>query len=219
MNYIYLIIFIFIWIWWIYLAHPSCKSIVLDKLKPRFKTGDIILFHALDNINPVIIGSYFGHVAIIYVDPDDPNGEPYIFESSNPTWMCMGPQQNPNGIFLSKLTDRLRRYKGLIYYKELSHEINPDICRGFKNFIKYAHENMAYECNVLNAWHSGLISFCTKKTNCGETVFLSLIKLGLIPESEYYNITFHYLLKMVYIKKLLNGYYYKDIIRITDYPF
>ena len=49
-----------------------------DDLKHKFKTGDIILFHALDNINPIFIGTYFGHIGIVYIH----NGEPYLFEAA-----------------------------------------------------------------------------------------------------------------------------------------
>jgi hypothetical protein len=215
-----IVIIIIIWIYWIYLNHPTFNNITYEELKPRFKTGDIILFHALDNINPIFIGSYFGHIGIVYVDPDDPNKIPYLFEAAGTKKMCLGKHNNPRGIFFSKLDDRLRRYKGYTFYKELSHPIDPAICRGFKNFINFAYINMYYEYNVVSSGiKKGTIEKCSLNTNCGEIVFLSLIKLGMLSKSDYYNNTFHYLLKTAHIKDLLNGYYYNEPLYIKYHPF
>lgn len=212
---------IIFWIWWIYLNHPSYNSIAYEELRrSRFKTGDIILFHALDNINPIFIGSYFSHIGIIYIDPDDEKQEPYLFESAAAQTMCLSPNNNPSGIFYSKLDDRLRRYKGYLYYKELNKPIDPHICRGFKKFIYYAFDNMYYDYNVIQSGITkGILDNPGNATNCGETVFLSLIKLGLLPTIEYERGSFHYLLKMAHIKKLMNGYFYHDPLYIKDYPY
>ena len=123
MNYIIgfiIVILVFIsYAYYVCLCHPDFKNIDMNNI--NFKTGDMILFHAFDNINPIVIGSYYGHVALVYVDPDDPTKTPYTFEAAAVRNMHLNNTQNKKGIFFEKLHSRIEKYKGFAFYKELEH--------------------------------------------------------------------------------------------------
>ncbi len=195
----------------------SNKSCYASKLK----TGDVVVFKAQNNTNSLMTGSYYGHIGIIYVDPDDPKEEPLIFESNGIEKMPLLSHHPKNGVFLSKLYDRLKKYKGRIFIKQLNKPVEDHVNRDFKNFINYARENMSYDYDVVS---SGLkkalgIEKCNNKTNCCELVFLSLIKLQLLSIEEYDKIHLHYLLYTTRVKKLHFGYCFNEMIEIIDHPF
>lgn len=210
------------YIYYIYLCHPILDSIHYEHISKqnRFKTGDLILFHALDNINPIFIGSYYGHIGIVYVNPDDPQRIPYIFEANSTRNLPILDRHNKRGIFLSPLENRVRKYKGYVFYKELSGKVPEYIVRDFSNFIKYALENMYYEDRIL---YSGAKKAFGEKlgnnTNCAELVLLSLIKLGILDINNYNKSSWHYLRWVCSIKNLDNGMHYYDPIYIIDHPF
>jgi hypothetical protein len=222
---IVILIILILWIIWMRLIHPKVETKNLDELlkNNRFKTGDIILFHSLDNIYSVFIG-YYTHCGIIYIDPDDPSRTPYLFEAIGPPDANANVLANEiprNGICICKLEDRLRRYKGYVYYKQLSEPIPQLICEEFKKFIGFARNHMFYDYN----FHSMVIhkfmmrNKCSINTNCGELVFLSLIRLRLLPDKTYNEKISHHLLWISRLKNLTGKYHYKDIIRILDSPF
>jgi hypothetical protein len=90
--------------------HPVLPQLLLEDAS--FKTGDLILFHAYDNINPVFICSYWGHIGIVYKDPDIPNAAPVIFEASSTTGMKVCPKYNLDGIMITDLKTRVEKYRG-----------------------------------------------------------------------------------------------------------
>ena len=55
-------------------------------------------------------------------------------------------------------------------------------------------------------------------TNCGELVFISLIKLALIPESSSNERILHHLKYVANITQLQNNFYHKPV-EITISPF
>lgn len=210
------------YIYYIYLRHPSFGEVQFEALfdQKKFKTGDLILFHALDNINPIFMGNYYGHIGVVYVDPDDPYKTPYLFEAASARTMPLLYHHNKRGIFLSPLSNRLRKYKGYIFYKELSAPLDKQTEKDFVNFINYANNNMYYEYNVIrNGIKKGTFEPPGNNTNCGEIAFLSLIKLGLLSMNNYTKKIFHHLKWMCNIKKLDNGYSYLDPLYIIDHPF
>ncbi len=162
--------------------HPLYKCYEYTELKSRFKTGDIILFHALDNINPIFIGTYYGHIGVIYIDPDEPN-KPYLFEAFNTSTTPFYPQECSNGVALVELEHRLNSYRGYCFYKELVVPIAVDLQYGFKEFITYAVANMKYNESVITNGLNKLLfnEPLHTETNCGELAYMSLIKLGLLP--------------------------------------
>ena len=121
---IVLLIICIFWVWYMLLNHPKLPRIKLEDA--HFKTGDIILFHAYDNINSIFIGSYWGHVGIVYVDPDIPNSPPVIFEAARTSQMKNCPDHNKHGIMITDLKTRWskhishsKRYQNSPLYKEL----------------------------------------------------------------------------------------------------
>lgn len=177
-----IIICIILWIYYIYLSHPKFKTYEFDELKHKFKTGDIILFHALDNINPIFIGTYYGHIGIIYIDPNDNKQKPYIFEAFNPGTMPFFPNECQSGVVLVDLEHRLNSYRGYCFYKELQNPVDIKLQTEFKDFIDYALTNMYYNQSVISNGISKLIfnEELHHGTNCAELVYLSLIKLGIL---------------------------------------
>jgi hypothetical protein len=177
------IIIILIWIYYIYLAHPNFKVINYDTLNRRFKTGDIILFHALNNINPIFIGSYYGHIGVVYVDPDDPTQTPYLFEAFSKANMPFYPKKHSNGIIVSELKYRINSYIGYCFYKELLFPVPGETQKDFKNFVDFALENFYYDEEIFQSSAKKILfnEDLNCGTNCGELTYLSLVKLGLLP--------------------------------------
>ena len=221
-SFLIIIIILVIWYYIFTHAHPNLDVESLEILlrEKKFKTGDMILFKAVDNYNAPLIASYYGHVGIVWVYPDDPEQIPYVFEAANPTNMTLEEHHNPKGIYLSLLENRIKKYKGYAFYKQLGCEIEPEIRLEFEKFINYAVDNMEYDTSVISSGiKKGLFGEkIHNKTNCGELVFLSLIKLGLLPFSEYSRRVFHHLRWMCSITELQDNYYEEPVKIIYD-PF
>lgn len=217
-----LIVIIIIYIYSFQYYSGTYETIYNDDLinSKILKTGDIICFKAYNNFNSIFIGNYYGHIGIVYVDPNNPD-EPYLFEANGVEKMALKDHHNKAGIFLTPVKERIAKYKGRCFYKGLNKEIHPDVCKEFKQFIDYCLETMKYEKSIFKSSIKKWIGWerCNHNTNCGELIFLSLIKLGLIPYEMYDKPTLHYLKWMCNIKKLENDYYYNDLIQIIDHPF
>ncbi len=211
------ILFIMIWVYYIYLCHPAYAVVQYADIAPKVKTGDMILFHALDNINPIFIGSYYGHVGTVYIDPDDPQQIPYIFEAFWPESMPF--YNGTQGVMLIPLAVRLNTYRGYCFYKELVNPLDPQVVREFKVFVDYAARNMQYNpqvfANAINKFIFG--EALTHKTNCGELVFLSLIKLGLLPLAEFYNNRRHHLIYVSSLQNCVNNKYLEPVYVYANY--
>lgn len=212
-----IVIIIILWVAW-FKTHPDFPEIQFETLKrkKKFKTGDIILFHALDNNFSPLMASYYTHIGIVL----EWDGVPYIFEAAPANRMPLIKGQNPRGIFISLLQNRIRKYKGFTYYKELKYPLNKQKTLELLEFINWAIDNMEYDYNYLDsALKKGLLGNpCSTKTNCGEMVFLSLLKLGLLPKSYYDLPVFHHLRWMCDIRDLQKNKYL-DPVKIIDHPF
>jgi hypothetical protein len=211
-----LVVFIF-WVWYMTMNHTKLQSI---KFKDsQFKTGDMILFHAYDNINPVFIGSYWGHVGVVYKDPDDINSKPIIFEAASTSKMKNCPEYNKHGIMITDLKTRVEKYPGRIACKSLNNPVSDDVIRGFKELMNYAKNNMHYNDDVVyNAIQKKKGEKFNIGTNCGELVVLSLIKLALLPESTSDENIAHHLLYVAHLEQLQNNCY-NTPVEITINPF
>jgi hypothetical protein len=194
------------WFWYMLANPPDLEHMRFSNI--CFKTGDLILFHAYDNINPVFIGAYWGHVGVVYIDPDDPQCIPYLFEALCVNGIRHCPKYNINGIAYTNLKTRLEKYPGLLAHKPLNVPLRSGIARGFKEFIHYAKNNMYYNNDVFSngfkktkgePFHNG--------TNCGEFTILSLIKLGLLPEQTLKQKIVHPVLYATRLETLQNNSY------------
>lgn len=214
-----LIICVIIWIYYIYLSHPKYETFQYDDLKGRYKTGDIILFHGLDNINPIFIGTYYGHIGIVYVDPDKADAKPQIFEAFSTGGMPFYPKEYSNGIALADLEHRLNSYRGYAFYKELAHPIDVDLQRGFKELIQYAMNNMQYNEEVISNGINKLLlnESLHNQTNCGELVYLSLIKLNVIPYEKIQENNKHHLAWLSGVSRLENNAYREPVYILANY--
>ena len=185
----------------------------------KYKTGDIILFHAYNNINPVFIGSFWGHIGIVFVDPDVANAKPLIFEAARTSQMKNCSDTNRHGIMITDLETRLKKYPGLLACKILNRPVNPGLVRGFVDFMIYAKKNMHYNENIFhNVVKKKSGHGFNHGTNCGEIVVLSLVKLGLLPENILKSNTSHHLLYAARLKTLQNNYYHRPV-ELTFDPF
>ena len=144
--FITVLIICIIWSWYMLANPPKLLCYAYDDLK--FKTGDMILFHAYNNINPVFIGSYWGHVGIVYNNPDT-DKPPVLFEAARTTKMKNCPDYNKHGIMISDLKTRLEKYKGLIACKFLNRPVSKIINDGFITLMEYAKKNMYYNDDVI----------------------------------------------------------------------
>lgn len=193
--------------------HPICGEVWINDIVKNAKTGDLILFKALDNYNSSKTFCYYTHVGVVY------NG--MLFEAAGTTGMDLYDSENKNGIFLEDLKTRLSRYKGKLYYKPLNKPVDTIVENNFTNFISYAMKYMFYEYGVVwNGIKKGLgLEHCHNGTNCGEMVFLSLIKLGILCPSRYKESVFHHLHKITNLTNADFSYSYNPIQRIKISPF
>jgi len=214
-----IIVIIIIYIYYIQFSYGNYEKLFLeDLLKANtIKTGDIICFKAYNNFNSIFFGSYFGHLGIVYVGDD---GVPKLFEANGVENMDLRPEHNKNGIFLSDLGPRIAKYKGRCFLKSLKYPVDSRKKAEFKKFIDFALDNMKYDMNIFRNSFRKLLNLerCTTNTNCGEIVFLSLLKLKLLPMKLYDAPSCHYLRWMSNITELDNNEYLQHI-ELINTPF
>lgn len=212
-----------VWVYTMQYSDLSVEKVFSDDLfdSSLIKTGDIILFKAYNNFNSIFHGSYFGHMGIVYIDPDDPNQEPYIFEANGVERLPLMPHHSKKGIYFTPLRDRMKKYKGRCFYKELSEPLPHETIVEFKEFIDYCLDNFEYDHAVVSSGFKKYfgIKRCDSKTDCGQIVFLSLIKLNLLPVEEYDVPRLHHLKYVCKLKDLSDGYFYRDLIEVIEHPF
>jgi hypothetical protein len=201
-----LIVLIVLWCWHMMSLPPDIP--IINYQDAKFKTGDMILFHAYDNINPIFIGTFWGHVGIVFVDPDKPGSRPIMFEATriNPNENCVS--HNKSGIVISDLQSRIEKYKGIVVHKPLDKTLDSDISRGFTKFMAFAKQNMFYDEDVI---YSGVRNLMGDPlnfgTNCGEITTMCLVKLGLLPPETIERNIAHHLRYVVSLKTLHNNKY------------
>ena len=212
--------FIILVLMWIYYFHyykmPTDITLFIDDALKHVKTGDIICFKAYNNFNSVFIASYFGHIGIVYA----PKGEePMLFEANGVEHMNLREHHPQSGMFLTPLADRLRKYKGICYWKPLEYEVPVEREKDLYSFIQYCLKEFHYDVAVFKEGiKTGLgMAKCSKNTNCGQITFLCLIKLGLLDPSTYDDTCFHYLRYTCYITELINNRYV-DMIQLIPSP-
>ncbi len=215
------IVLILGWIWNYQLRPPGYHQIPLRSILSQLQTGDLILFKALDNWNGPQIGCYFGHIGVVWIDPDDPDRVPYIFEAAGTRGMYLLPEQDNRGIFCEPLVTRIQKYKGYTFYKPWKGKPIPlDVQRDFRVLMNYAKVNMQYGYDLIRSGlFKGLgLETCHHHTNCGEMTMMSLIKLGILPLSEYDRPRPHHLRDMCYLREAIDGYYDEPLHIVFD-PF
>jgi len=218
------IVMILIYIYFIQYYKISCPQYFIDDLLNQryFKTGDLICFKAYNHFNAVFTGCYFTHIGIVFIDPNDPNQTPMLFEASTPVNSNLRPYHNQYGIYCTPLKERLIKYKGRCFLKSLNKNLSINRINELKHFITYAIQNMQYDQHLFKSAFLKWIGYqnCNYNTNCGELVFLALLKLGLFDLSTFNNIKFpHHLHWLCYLKKINKTYQYNDLIEIIDHPF
>jgi len=197
-----------IWCWYFLWNHPQYNITTWDNIESLCKTGDLILFHGLDNCNPIFIGCYYGHIGIVY--RETPNSKPYIFEAWNPVNEKYYPSEISHGIAFVDLKTRINSYRGYVFYKPLMWHISQETNVQFYDFIYWAVHNMKYNARVIRNGINKLL-FNDKLrvgTNCGELVYLSLIKLGLLDQKKFHNNSKYHLKWLCNLTNLDDGNMY-----------
>lgn len=207
----FIIIIILAWVYYFQYYKVDLDKHFLDDILPTLNTGDLIVFKAYNNFNSIVLGAYYGHLGVVYVK----EGIPYIFEANGVEHMPLKEHHSKSGIFLTKVKDRIQKYKGRVFLKRLSESVPCENIQPFDEFIKYCLDNFQYDTRLFrNAFKKALGDSCNDQTNCGELAFLSLIKLGILPIEEYDHWRVHYL---NYITSLEKNY--EPMIEIIDHPF
>lgn len=193
------------------LNHPKAEKVKYSEIEQNCKTGDLILFHGLDNINGIFIGCYFTHIGIVYRESS--YTRPYIFEAWNPKLGILYPQEISNGIAFTDLENRLNSYRGYVFYKPLEMAVLPIVNAEFYKFIYTAVKKMKYNNNVIQNGINKLLFNDQLRigTNCGELVYLSLMKLGIIKTSNFHINRKHHLREMCYLEDTDTGNKYLPI--------
>jgi hypothetical protein len=197
----------------VFFMHPKYKIVRYDDCV--FSTGDIILFHALDNVNSLFIGCYYTHVGVVCVI----DGIEYLFEAANNSNIPYYPKGTEPGIYLSKLRNRLSTYKGYTMHKRLRTPVSQEATDRLISFTKYATQRMYYDKNVLICGASKLFFNypLATGTNCGEIAYISLIVLGLLP-IEYASLNNkHHLRWLADCTTLVNNEYNEPTYVFCDY--
>jgi hypothetical protein len=194
--------------------HPRLASVQYNYIKQNLKTGDLILFHSLDNINALFMGSYYTHVGVVVV-----LDKPYIFEAFNYNTMPFYPPEFSSGIAFACLENRLNSYRGYCFYKELSLGVSEEAQQNLLNFISYAKGNMYYETNIFLNFTKKIVynEILQNGTNCGEIVFLCLIQLGLLDVSALNNNRRHHLRLVAGLTDVIDNVYKKPIYVLSNY--
>lgn len=210
---IIIVIIILIYVYNVKLAHPNYKKITWNEIKDRVKSGDLLLFSALDSVNQIFMGSYYTHIGVIY--RETPESTPMFVESFNPYHTPFYPKEFKSGIAVCDLEHRMNTYRGYIFYKELTKPVSEKQNTQFKEFIEYARENMEYDKNVIENEITKIIlntPFNTK-TNCGQFTTLILIKMGLLGMEHFKNRRKHHLQYTSKLKRV-NGNSYKTPVYV-----
>lgn len=228
---------IIIWFWYMEICPFKCdnkiyaENLLYDK-NNKLKTGDLILFKSTDSRNSIRLCNYFTHIGMVIVDEVLTNNIPYIFEAAPTKHMEISDKRKnmwnvklDRGILLTSLEERLKKYRGHMFYKELSHSVSHDNSLNLINFIFYALKNMEYDYDIFlsGARKTFCGERCNNKTNCGEIIFLCLMHMELISSDMWYNKTCpgvatfyiaHYLKWICNITELNDKYTYKPIVKI-----
>ena len=215
-----IVVLIVIWIYYMQFYHISteCKIFVDDLCNYNvLKTGDLILFKAYDNFRSVFHGSYFGHIGMVYIY----NEIPMLFEANGVDATPLKPHHSKLGMYLTPLEERIKKYKGTCFLKPLSTPLPSTLIEDFKYFIDYAMNNFKYDYNIVSGsvkrWLG--LAKCNTNTDCGQLVFLCLMKLKLLAPEEYDIPRLHYLKYVCEISNLQYGYKYLPLVEIIDHPF
>lgn len=216
---IVIIFILLLWCWNFLWNHPNYKIKKWQEIESKCKTGDLILFHPLDNYNPIFIGCYYGHIGIIY--RESPNSPPYLFEAWNPLGEKFYPYDFNHGMAFTDLYHRLISYRGYIFYKELKYNILPEVNKDFYDFIYWAMGNMKYNPHVIQNGFKKLVFNDPLRinTNCSELVYLSLIKLGLLNKNKFIENRKYHLKWLSNLKDMDNGNKYLDPVYIWQEYF
>jgi len=203
-----LIILIIILIWKIYvLQYYDIDAININFEDIKFKTGDLVLFKPYDNHYSLVFGCYFTHIGIVVME----NGVPMIFEANkNSIFPYIAENTNGKGIHYSLLKNRVENYAGKVYLKKINKEFDDEKKKLLYEFIEFAMKNMYYSNNIIS---NSVLSYfglrhCRLDTDCGQILFLLLIKLNLISLHNYYLPRANYLYLLTKIKKLDDNYFY-----------
>jgi len=195
-------VLLLLWTYIFLIARPSCAAARIEEI--TFRTGDMVLFHSLDNINAMLMASYFTHVGIVVVGDD---GTPLLFEAANPTSGAL-PATHQSGIILSDLRHRLQSYRGHAFVKQLRHDlVDRDT---LMQLISYAHDKMYYDVDVVRNLVDKLIlgEPLHHGTNCGELAYLALIALGVLPK-KYMRDNRRYHLRWLATTDIIEGTAYR----------
>lgn len=214
---IIVVLLVLIYIYAIKFNHPEYKVVQYRDIKNHIKTGDMILFTALDSPNQIFMISYITHVGVVYKkDADTPA---ILIESFNHFHERFYPDEYDTGIATSNLEHRLNSYRGYILYKELAKPVPQYANEDFAEFIKYSKENMKYDKNVVTG-EVGKILFntpFTKDTNCGQFTTLILMKLNLLDFSYFKDRQRHHLRFVTQLTHLKNNSYKVPVYVYSNY--
>lgn len=211
-------ILIVMWCWFFLFNHPDYKIVQWSDIQHKCKTGDLILFHALDNYNPIFIGCYYGHIGIVYREGNSP---PQIFEAYNHSTERFPNKKNPNGISFADLEHRLVSYRGYVFYKELKNPL-PDSARvDLFQFIQNALTTFHYNKQViLNGANKLMFNDSLRfGTNCGEIAYMCMIRLGLLAPSRFKENRKHHLKWLCSLEHTDDGNRYNEPVYVWQEYF
>ncbi len=206
------LIIIILYIYLIKYNHPNFDVVLYDSIKHKLKSGDLILFSSCDNFNQIPMLSYYTHIGVVY--KKDKHSEPVFVESFNPkNKLQFYPKEFSDGMAICNLEERIKTYRGYVFYKELAHPISETANKDFAEFITYAKNNIKYDKNVItNEIHKIILNTpFTNETNCGQFTELILLKLNLLDNSYFKNRRRHHLRTMSLLTNVKNNYYKKPV--------
>lgn len=191
------------------------EEVHIEDFKP--KTGDIILFK--HNITLHGLYTYYTHIGIVFIDPDDVNQTPLIFEivyNGNEIF-DKHLENNKPSVILTNFKDRVTRYYGSVFIKPLNKPLTYSEKRAFKEFIK-SHLKSKFKMPTIYRILKQLlrIEYATYHHDCAEIVYKTLVHIGLLSWQDYCSIRLQpYFMDLIDLENVKKGYMYpKDPIKL-----
>ncbi len=204
-----MIVLTIIVIWYVYWeVNEPPHGYHVKMTEHKWRDADIVFFKSCNNDLAHRIASHVTHVGIVILV----DGIPYILEADKPT------DDNPRGIYFTRLKERILTYKGSIYVRCIIEKITTEQRDALCKFALFASDNLVY---TLPTWKSMikkvLHNYLTTETNCAELVYLAMFAIGIIDPKVADQYILRYLNFLLEFTPITNGY--SHLCKVLGYNY
>lgn len=180
----------------------------IEMTEHKWRDADIVFFKSYTNLLAPRIASHVTHVGIVILV----DGIPYILEADKPT------DDNPRGIYFTRLKERILTYKGIVYIRRIEKKITTEQRDALCKFALFASDNLTY---TLPTWKRGikriLHNHLTTETNCAELVYLAMFAMGIIDPKVADQYILRYLNFLLEFTPITNSY--SPLCKVLGYNY